>query len=90
MLSWAMAFHFVSRLFLLATPAGSIAAIVIADAWMCRHLCHCWLVWPVVSCQLPFMKLAEMERAFALRRFRTITFPSSQEPFIIGAFVPDD
>jgi len=75
LLSWAVN-HFTSEPFvLLSTPAGAIAAIVIADAWMWSPFVMLLVLAGLVSVPKYLYEAAEIDRASWWRRFSTITFP---------------
>ncbi len=59
----------------LATPAGAIAAIVIADAWMWSPFVMLLVLAGLVSVPKYLYEAAEIDRASKWRTFRTITFP---------------
>lgn len=60
---------------LLDTPAGAIAAIVIADAWMWSPFVMLLVLAGLVSVPKYLYEAAEVDRASWWRRFSTITFP---------------
>lgn len=60
---------------LLATPAGAIAGIVIADAWMWSPFVMLLVLAGLVSVPKYLYEAAEIDRASWWRTFRTITFP---------------
>ena len=60
---------------LLDTPGGALAAIVIADAWMWSPFVMLLVLAGLVSVPPYLYEAAEVDRASASRRFRTITFP---------------
>lgn len=75
LVSWVIN-HFTSEPFvLLATPAGAIAGIVIADAWMWSPFVMLLVLAGLVSVPKYLYEAAEIDRASAWRRFWTITFP---------------
>ncbi|MEM8947942.1 MAG: sugar ABC transporter permease [Pseudomonadota bacterium] len=75
LVSWAIN-HFTSEPFvMLATPAGAIAAIVIADAWMWSPFVMLLVLAGLVSVPKYLYEAAEVDRASWWRRFSTITFP---------------
>jgi multiple sugar transport system permease protein len=75
LVSWALN-HFTSEPFvLLSTPAGAIAAIVIADAWMWSPFVMLLVLAGLVSVPKYLYEAAEIDRASWWRRFSTITFP---------------
>ncbi|MGI9490006.1 MAG: carbohydrate ABC transporter permease [Geminicoccaceae bacterium] len=75
LVSWALN-HFTSEPFvMLATPAGAIAAIVIADAWMWSPFVMLLVLAGLVSVPKYLYEAAEIDRASWWRRFSTITFP---------------
>ncbi|MEM7042545.1 MAG: sugar ABC transporter permease [Pseudomonadota bacterium] len=75
LVSWVMN-HFTSEPFvMLATPAGAIAAIVIADAWMWSPFVMLLVLAGLVSVPKYLYEAAEIDRASWWRRFSTITFP---------------
>lgn len=59
----------------LSTPAGAIAGIVIADAWMWSPFVMLLVLAGLVSVPKYLYEAAEIDRASAWRRFTTITFP---------------
>ncbi len=75
LVSWALN-HFTSEPFvMLSTPAGAIAAIVIADAWMWSPFVMLLVLAGLVSIPKYLYEAAEVDRASWWRRFSTITFP---------------
>ncbi len=60
---------------MLGSPAGAIAGIVIADAWMWSPFVMLLVLAGLVSVPKYLYEAAEIDRASAWRRFRTITFP---------------
>jgi multiple sugar transport system permease protein len=75
LVSWVIN-HFTSEPFvMLATPAGAIAAIVIADAWMWSPFVMLLVLAGLVSVPKYLYEAAEVDRASWWRRFSTITFP---------------
>jgi multiple sugar transport system permease protein len=75
LVSWAIN-HFTSESFvMLSTPAGAIAAIVIADAWMWSPFVMLLVLAGLVSVPKYLYEAAEIDRASWWRRFSTITFP---------------
>ncbi len=60
---------------LLATPAGAIAAIVFADAWMWSPFVMLLVLAGLVSVPRYLYEAAEIDRASWWRKFRTITLP---------------
>ena len=75
LVSWAIN-HFTSEPFvMLATPAGAILAIVIADAWMWSPFVMLLVLAGLVSVPKYLYEAAEIDRASWWRRFSTITFP---------------
>lgn len=75
LLSWAIGLVTGEPFALLATPAGAIAAIVIADAWMWSPFVMLLVLAGLVSVPSYLYEAAEIDRASPWRRFRTITFP---------------
>ncbi len=59
----------------LATPAGAIAGIVVADVWMWSPFVMLLVLAGLVSVPRYLYEAAEVDRASWWRRFRTITFP---------------
>jgi multiple sugar transport system permease protein len=59
----------------LATPAGALTGIVIADAWMWSPFVMLLVLAGLVSVPKYLYEAAEIDRASWWRRFRTITFP---------------
>jgi len=75
LVSWAMN-HFTAEPFvMLGSPAGAIAAIVIADAWMWSPFVMLLVLAGLVSVPKYLYEAAEIDRASWWRRFSTITFP---------------
>ncbi|MGI9437663.1 MAG: carbohydrate ABC transporter permease [Geminicoccaceae bacterium] len=75
LVSWAFN-HFTSEPFvMLSSPAGAIAAIVIADAWMWSPFVMLLVLAGLVSVPKYLYEAAEIDRASWWRRFSTITFP---------------
>ncbi len=67
---------FTGEVFILqATPAGAMAGIVIADAWMWSPFVMLLVVAGLVSVPKYLYEAAEIDRASWWRKFRTITFP---------------
>lgn len=60
---------------ILATPAGAIWAIVIADAWMWSPFVMLLVLAGLVSVPEYLYEAAQVDRASPWRRFKTITFP---------------
>ena len=60
---------------LLQTPAGAMAGVVIADAWMWSPFVMLLVLAGLVSVPKYLYEAAEVDRASWWRRFRTITFP---------------
>lgn len=60
---------------LLDSPAGAIAAVVFADAWMWSPFVMLLVLAGLVSVPKYLYEAAEIDRASWWRRFRTITFP---------------
>jgi multiple sugar transport system permease protein len=60
---------------LLDTPAGALAGIVVADAWMWSPFVMLLVLSGLVSVPGYLYEAAEVDRASWWRRFRTITFP---------------
>ncbi|MGF1474222.1 MAG: carbohydrate ABC transporter permease [Geminicoccaceae bacterium] len=60
---------------MLATPAGAIAGVVIADAWMWSPFVMLLVLAGLVSVPKYLYEAAEIDRASWWRRFSTITFP---------------
>jgi multiple sugar transport system permease protein len=59
----------------LATPAGALTGIVIADAWMWSPFVMLLVLAGLVSVPKYLYEAAEIDRASWWQRFRTITFP---------------
>ncbi len=75
LVSWVLN-HFTSEPFvMLGSPAGAIAAIVIADAWMWSPFVMLLVLAGLVSVPKYLYEAAEIDRASWWRRFSTITFP---------------
>ena len=75
LVSWAINHVTDERFVMLATPAGAIAAIVIADAWMWSPFVMLLVLAGLVSVPRYLYEAAEIDRASWWRRFSTITFP---------------
>lgn len=60
---------------LLDTPAGAMAGIIFADAWMWSPFVMLLVLAGLVSVPKYLYEAAEIDRATWWRRFRTITFP---------------
>lgn len=60
---------------LLETPAGALAGIIIADAWMWSPFVMLLVLAGLVSVPRYLYEAAEIDRATWWRKFRTITFP---------------
>lgn len=75
LLSWAISLLTGEGFTLMATPAGAIAGIVIADAWMWSPFVMLLVLAGLVSVPNFLYEAAEIDRASAWRKFRTITFP---------------
>jgi multiple sugar transport system permease protein len=60
---------------LLETPAGAMAGVVFADAWMWSPFVMLLILAGLVSVPKYLYEAAEIDRASWWRRFRTITFP---------------
>jgi multiple sugar transport system permease protein len=60
---------------LLETPAGALAGIVMADAWMWSPFVMLLVLAGLVSVPKYLYEAAEIDRASWWRKFRTITFP---------------
>jgi multiple sugar transport system permease protein len=60
---------------LLQSPAGALAGIVFADAWMWSPFVMLLVLAGLVSVPKYLYEAAEIDRASWWRRFRTITFP---------------
>ncbi len=60
---------------LLKTPAGALAGIVFADAWMWSPFVMLLVLAGLVSVPKYLYEAAEIDRASWWRKFRTITFP---------------
>jgi len=75
LLSWVVNLFSDETFVLLATPAGAIAGIVLADAWMWSPFVMLLVLAGLVSVPKYLYEAAEIDRVSAWRRFRTITFP---------------
>ncbi len=73
--SYVMNFFTSEPFVTLATPAGAIAGIVIADAWMWSPFVMLLVLAGLVSVPKYLYEAAEIDRASKWRTFRTITFP---------------
>jgi multiple sugar transport system permease protein len=60
---------------ILSTPARATIAVVVADAWMWSPFVMLLVLAGLVSVPKYLYEAAEIDRAGAWRRFRTITFP---------------
>ena len=75
LVSWVLNSFTDESFVLLATPAGAIAGIVVADAWMWSPFVMLLVLAGLVSVPRYLYEAAEIDRASAWRRFWTITFP---------------
>lgn len=75
LVSQAIGFFTGEPFVLLDSPAGAIAAIVIADAWMWSPFVMLLVLAGLVSVPKYLYEAAEIDRASWWRRFSTITFP---------------
>lgn len=75
LLSWAINLFVDEPFVLLATPAGAIAGIVVADAWMWSPFVMLLVLAGLVSVPKYLYEAAEIDRCSAWRRFMSITFP---------------
>ncbi len=73
--SYALNFVTPEPFVMLGSQQGAIAAIVIADAWMWSPFVMLLVLAGLVSVPKYLYEAAEIDRASAWRRFRTITFP---------------
>ncbi|MEX0284338.1 MAG: carbohydrate ABC transporter permease [Paracoccaceae bacterium] len=73
--SYAMNFFTSEKFVMLATPAGAIAGIVLADAWMWSPFVMLLVLAGLVSVPKYLYEAAEIDRASSWRTFWTITFP---------------
>ena len=73
--SYVMNFFFEDRFVMLGSPAGAIAGIVIADAWMWSPFVMLLVLAGLVSVPKYLYEAAEIDRASSWRTFWTITFP---------------
>ena len=73
--SYVINFFTEDRFVMLATPAGAIAGIVIADAWMWSPFVMLLVLAGLVSVPKYLYEAAEIDRASKWRIFWTITFP---------------
>lgn len=73
--SYAMNFFTTEKFVMLATPAGAIAGIVLADAWMWSPFVMLLVLAGLVSVPKYLYEAAEIDRASSWRTFWTITFP---------------
>jgi multiple sugar transport system permease protein len=74
-LSWFVSLFTGESFALLSTPQGAILGIVIADAWMWSPFVMLLVLAGLVSVPGYLYEAAEIDRASAWTRFRTITFP---------------
>lgn len=74
-LSWFVSLFSGEPFAILATPAGAIWGIVIADAWMWSPFVMLLVLAGLVSVPEYLYEAAQVDRASPWRRFRTITFP---------------
>ncbi len=74
-LSWFVGLFSGEPFAILATPAGAIWGIVIADAWMWSPFVMLLVLAGLVSVPEYLYEAAQVDRASPWRRFRTITFP---------------
>jgi len=70
-----MNFFTEERFVMLGSPAGAIAGIVLADAWMWSPFVMLLVLAGLVSVPKYLYEAAEIDRASWWRRFWTITFP---------------
>ena len=75
LVSWVINHVTTEPFVMLSTPAGAIAAIVIADAWMWSPFVMLLVLAGLVSVPKYLYEAAEIDRASWWRRFSTITFP---------------
>jgi len=75
LLSWFVNLFHDGSFALLATPEGALAGIILADAWMWSPFVMLLVLAGLVSVPKYLYEAAEIDRASAWRRFRTITFP---------------
>ncbi|MCB1883449.1 MAG: sugar ABC transporter permease [Geminicoccaceae bacterium] len=75
LVSWVVNHFTDERFVMLATPAGAIAGIVVADAWMWSPFVMLLVLAGLVSVPRYLYEAAEIDRASWWRRFSTITFP---------------
>ena len=73
--SYVMNFFTEDKFVMLATPAGAIAGIVLADAWMWSPFVMLLVLAGLVSVPKYLYEAAEIDRASKWRTFWTITFP---------------
>lgn len=73
--SYVLNFFTAEKFVMLATPAGAIAGIVIADAWMWSPFVMLLVLAGLVSVPKYLYEAAEIDRASKWRTFWTITFP---------------
>ncbi|MES0883902.1 carbohydrate ABC transporter permease [Roseibium sp. SCP14] len=74
-LSWFVSLFTGESFALLSTPQGAILGIVVADAWMWSPFVMLLVLAGLVSVPGYLYEAAEIDRASAWTRFRTITFP---------------
>ena len=60
----------------LATPASAMLSLIVADAWMWSPFVMLMLLAGLQGVPAILMEAAEIDRASAWRRFRTVIFPS--------------
>jgi multiple sugar transport system permease protein len=75
LLSQAVRYFTGEPFILLQTPAGAMAGIIIADAWMWSPFVMLLVLAGLVSVPKYLYEAAEIDRASWWRRFSTITFP---------------
>lgn len=75
LLSYFVGFFTGEPFAILATPAGAIWAIVIADAWMWSPFVMLLVLAGLVSVPDYLYEAAQVDRASPWKRFKTITFP---------------
>ncbi len=73
--SYVMNFFTTEKVVMLGSPAGAIAGIVIADAWMWSPFVMLLVLAGLVSVPKYLYEAAEIDRASSWRTFWTITFP---------------
>ncbi len=68
----------------LASPAGAMASLIVADAWMWSPFVMLMLMAGLSSVSKDLCEAAEIDRAGRWNRFRTVIFPSLQGVLLLA------